>query len=109
MEKFALKLTAAVVLEGKIRTANAIVYVDRATAENLLGRGRAEVATEHDEAPETPAQALEAPPQADPAPEPQPEPEPAPAPQPEPTAEPAPAQALEAKAKAKPSARKAAK
>lgn len=52
MNLFSLKLTAAVVLNGKIRTAGAIVEVDRATAENLLQRGRAEVATEADEVQE---------------------------------------------------------
>lgn len=49
MQKFALKLTAAVVLDGDIKTAKTIVHVDKATAQNLLQRGRAEVATEADE------------------------------------------------------------
>lgn len=39
---FALKLTAAIAIAGEIKTAGAVVKVDKATAADLLRRGKAE-------------------------------------------------------------------
>lgn len=43
IQKFVLKLTAAIVIDGEIRKAGEQVEVDKALAENLLYRGRAEL------------------------------------------------------------------
>lgn len=52
MKQYALKLTAAVALAGVIHRAGSTVEVDEATAKNLLHRGKAELATEQQDAAE---------------------------------------------------------
>lgn len=45
-EKFALKVTSAITLDGGIVTAGTVIEVDEKTARNLLHRGKAELAAE---------------------------------------------------------------
>lgn len=45
-EKFALKITSAITLDGAIVTAGKVIEVDEKTAKNLLHRGKAELASD---------------------------------------------------------------
>lgn len=56
MEKYFLKITSAVVIDGDIRRPGAIVEVDERVATDLLRREKAEPATDADQAPDAAAE-----------------------------------------------------
>lgn len=88
-----LKITSAIVVDGKLRTRGAIVSLPERQAVNLLERGKAVVATAEDATKDEEAPAPEA---IEPATDAAPEPATYPAAEPEPEA-PAPAPAADAK------------
>lgn len=67
-EKVHLKIASAVVIGGDIQAKGAIVEVDEPLAKDLLRRGKAELATEHDRPAPVEAEAAEVEQEADPEP-----------------------------------------